>query len=264
MPLKNTLRELIVTIRISVIGAFPRLIGKCYRLFWKAKDPIEKQIAFASRSVKNFRFLQIGANDGIINDPILKFILMHDWRGIRVEPLPVPFKKLTRLHAWHKKVKPMQGLVAETAGRKTLYHLSFSEKRWATGLSSLDRSNLERQIANGHVEKRARKYGDELPNEKTAWITELELEVKDLNRLISEEFGSGLNLLQIDTEGYDHILVNALDLKKHAPDMICFEKLHIPEKELAPCILRLTRHGYSIATSDMDILAYKSGTETSI
>jgi hypothetical protein len=121
----------------------------------------------------------------------------------------------------------------------------------------LDRFNLQNQINNGYVEKKALKHGDALPDSKSDWVAELTLEVNNINQIIVEDFSGTLNLLQIDTEGYDHILVNALDLENHSLDMICFEKLHIPESELGPCITRLKRHGYSIVSSDMDILAHR-------
>jgi FkbM family methyltransferase len=235
----------------------PRTIGKCYALFWSPKNPIEKHISAASLHTDNFQFLQIGANDGIINDPILKFILRDNWEGIRIEPLPVPFKKLKQLHQSSIKVKTVQGIVADCSGKMLLYHLSFSEKRWATGLASLDKSSLQRQIENGHVEKRANKFGDQLPANRTDWISEIELDVQDINRVVKEECKGHLHLLQIDTEGFDHVLVNALRFDELEIQMICFEKLHIPSNALQPCIERLRNFGYELLESDMDILAYK-------
>jgi hypothetical protein len=34
------------------------------------------------------RFIQIGANDGIKNDPVHAFIKKYYWTGILVEPIP--------------------------------------------------------------------------------------------------------------------------------------------------------------------------------
>jgi len=255
MRLKNLFRGFAVNSKIAVINTFPRMVGAGYKWFWKPKNPIEKQIDIASNQREQFQFLQIGANDGIINDPILKFILRDNWSGIRVEPLPAPFKKLQLLHRSHAAVQPMQSLVAESAGVMSLYHLSFSDKRWATGLASLNKQSLQKQIDNGHVERRAKKFGDRLPKKKSEWVSESNLDVQGVNELIEKKFNGGLNLLQIDTEGYDYILVNALDLDKHQIEMICFEKLHIPEQELEPCIGRLEKFGYEITSSDMDILA---------
>lgn len=257
MGVKNVFREGIVVAKVWLINAMPRTVGKFYALFWKPKNPIEKLIGKVSSKTETFQFLQIGANDGIINDPILKFILRDNWSGIRIEPLPVPFKKLCRLHSSNDKVSTVQGIVANRSGKMPLYHLSFSEKRWATGLASLDKESLKRQIDNGHVEKRAQKFGDKLPANRQDWIAEVELDVKEINQLIHDDCGGSIDLLQIDTEGFDHILVNALRLDELNIAMICFEKLHIPSSELKPCLLRLQAFGYDLLESDMDILAHK-------
>ena len=260
MSPKNTIRELVLATKVAFINSFPRMVGGLYGLFWKPKSVIEKRIDLVSKGVNQFRFLQIGTNDGIINDPILKFILRDDWEGTRIEPLPAPFKTLNKLHKSNRKVKTLQTLVADTAGVMPLYHLSFSNKRWATGLSSLSKQNLEGLIEKGYIEKRARKYGDSLPPNKADWITEIELEVVEINQLIETEFGGVLHLIQIDTEGFDHVLVNALNLEKLEVQMICFEKIHVPKEALEACLTRLRNFGYQLLETDLDILAIKPKT----
>lgn len=227
-----------------------------YRLSWSPKDELDTIVDTVSRNTENFTFLQIGANDGMINDPIYKFIFRDKWQGVRIEPLPTPFKKLKYLHSGST-VVPMQCLVAEQAGRMPLYHLSFSHSRWATGIASLDRDSLQRQIDNGYVEGRAKKYGESLPRDKNTWITSTELKVEGLNDLIQNHFPKGLDLLQIDVEGFDHKLIGALDLDRFQPKLIRFEKLHIPPEQLQSCLAKLKDHGYRLSESDMDFLAVK-------
>ena len=257
MNLKNIIRELVLATKVAFINGNPKLVGRVYGLFWKPKSVIEKRIDIVSKGINEFRFLQIGTNDGIINDPILKFILRDDWEGTRIEPLPAPFKTLNKLHKSNRKVKTLQTLVANTAGVLPLYHLSFSNKRWATGLSSISKQNLERLIDMGYIEKRALKYGDPLPPNKADWIAEIELEVVEINQLIEIEFEGSLQLIQIDTEGFDHVLVNALNLEKLNVQMICFEKIHVPKEALEACLTRLRNFGYELLETDLDILAIK-------
>lgn len=257
MQLKNVFREAIVSFKIGLMNLAPGLVGQFYRLFWKPKNEIEKRISEISRKSENFTFLQIGANDGIINDPILKFILRDNWTGIRVEPLPAPFQKLQQLHAANKRVQTIQTLIANEPGKMSLYHYSFSNKRWATGLASLEKAQLEKHIESGHVESKAKKFGDKLPSDKSTWITETELPVEEINQFIAKAFSYKLNLLQIDTEGFDHVLVNALNLEKIDVDMICFERLHILENQFEPCLSKLKNYGYQIVSSNMDLLAFK-------
>src|SRR5262245_11123069 len=41
-------------------------------------------------------FLQVGANDGLRNDPIREFVVRDRWSGLLVEPLPDVFEMLQR------------------------------------------------------------------------------------------------------------------------------------------------------------------------
>ena len=41
-----------------------------------------------SRSMQQVRFVQIGANDGLHNDPVREFIVRDRWEGVLIEPLP--------------------------------------------------------------------------------------------------------------------------------------------------------------------------------
>jgi len=45
-------------------------------------------------SSKPFRFIQVGANDGIYGDPLRAYIERHHWHGILVEPQPDVFARL--------------------------------------------------------------------------------------------------------------------------------------------------------------------------
>ena len=40
--------------------------------------------------------VQIGANDGIVDDPLREFLLRGLWRGVLVEPVPYLFERLRR------------------------------------------------------------------------------------------------------------------------------------------------------------------------
>ena len=45
-------------------------------------------------------FVQIGANDGLRNDPIREFIVRDPWTGVLIEPLPSVFELLKENYAW--------------------------------------------------------------------------------------------------------------------------------------------------------------------
>lgn len=255
---KHFFRPLVARIKLWTVSRFPRWVGVFYRLFWKPRNAIEWEIHQKSKGQQSFTFLQIGANDGRINDPIFPFIFRDHWQGHRFEPLEVPFNQLSALHKRTPWVVPVKALLGTKSGTAPLYCLAFSSKRWATGLSSLSREQLEAQIASGYVARRAKKYRETLPEQVDHWIEAKEMPVYELNAWIMENAKGRLDLLQIDTEGYDHILLQALDIQRLDVAMICFEKLHIPEAEFLVCTSKLQAAGYRLVTTDCDVLAIRS------
>ena len=229
-----------------------------YRWFWKPSNDINRVIDDYSRGRDSIRFLQIGTNDGLINDPIIKFIVRDKWQGVRVEPLNAPLVYLNFLHGGNDGVKPVQCLIGAETGSAELFQVSFSKKRWATGIASMDRSNLQRMVDNGYIKSKANKYNEALPADKKDWIISETLEIREINQFISEHFKAGLEILQMDVEGLDHSLIMALNLQIHSPSIIAFEIMHLSPKELEQCESKLKGHGYSIIISGGDMLAYKS------
>ena len=50
------------------------------------------------RDLENIKFIQVGSNDGIQNDPLRKYILNKDtWSGLLIEPVPNIFLNLEKL-----------------------------------------------------------------------------------------------------------------------------------------------------------------------
>src|SRR6266481_6003650 len=60
---------------------------------------LEFVIAHLMLQKKDLFFIQIGANDGVSNDPLYKFVIEYGWAGILVEPLPQVFEVLRRNYA---------------------------------------------------------------------------------------------------------------------------------------------------------------------
>ena len=84
-----------------------------------------------SKSKDHVVFLQIGANDGFIYDPLQKFIKRDDWEGVMVEPQPyVHDNLLTKIHAKRPEIQTVNAALAENDGWAELYTLAVSKERW--------------------------------------------------------------------------------------------------------------------------------------
>src|SRR5438046_1263614 len=47
-----------------------------------------------SKFMPELTFIQVGASDGMMNDPIREFVVSGRWRGLLVEPVPHSYKQL--------------------------------------------------------------------------------------------------------------------------------------------------------------------------
>ncbi len=72
---------------------------------------------------KDFFFLQIGANDGILEDPLRSLILARHLEGVLVEPLPDKFAELQRNYAHEKQLRFENCAVAKKNGECSLFRV---------------------------------------------------------------------------------------------------------------------------------------------
>jgi hypothetical protein len=64
-----------------------------------------------------------------------------------------------------------------------------------------------------------------------------------------------LDLLQIDTEGYDYELLKLIDFKRYRPRLLIYEHKHLNAADRAACTEYLVAHGYDTMSEMMDTWA---------
>ena len=139
-----------------------------------------------------------------------------------------------------------------------LYTISFSTQRWATGLASFSKPTLESRINDGYVEKAAIKYGDKLPANKMDWMSSTDIACRSFESLIMESSMKSLDLLQIDTEGYDFEIIRMFPFHLIQPRAISFENEHSSDDAYAEILLFLQEKGYRVKEIGRDSLALKA------
>jgi hypothetical protein len=95
--------------------------------------------------------LQVGAHDGLSNDPVREFLVSRrDWRGTLVEPVPRLVAQLRQSYRDHPNVRIVQGALARTSGPTTLHtfteHALSQLPYYADQLASLDRAHLQKHL----------------------------------------------------------------------------------------------------------------------
>lgn len=220
---------------------------------------IEEFLDNYSRRHKPVTFLQVGANDGFINDPLHPFIKRDDWTGVLLEPQPDVYKEyLVRLHRKRPGINAINAALDKNDGSRPLYKLAISKERWAHGLSSFDRDVLVQRIGNAGMMKNMRRQGITLPDNKDDCIMSEEVATISPETLLRMFEGGSPDLLAIDTEGYDYEILKMLDLNRISPEVIIYEEAVFDEKTAGECRNYLATHGYSCRPIRRDVLAIKT------
>jgi FkbM family methyltransferase len=95
----------------------------------------------------NIAILQIGANDGISNDPVREFLVAGTgWYGYLIEPIPHLFDKLQKNYRGNKNVQLIQCAVSDKTGKANIYSFKKSELKvlpfYADQIASFDKEHL--------------------------------------------------------------------------------------------------------------------------
>ena len=149
-----------------------------------------------SINCNNFYFIQIGANDGIDSDPIREWIIEYDWSGIMFEPQKTIYQELLKLYKDNKKINCINSGIAEKEGIYKLYNHKLGH-----GGNSL------------------------LTTSKYININDYEeIHCNTFENIIKKYDIENINLLTIDTEGYDSKILNSIDFGNINIKNIWFEK----------------------------------------
>lgn len=190
-------------------------------------------------------FIQIGANDGVSNDPIRDHVLRCGWKGLLIEPDPRMFAQLCKNYAGRKDLKILNRAVG-TGEPMDFYFIKGGEggvPSWATGLGSFSKEVL---LSHAKAWPQIDKY---LLVRKIDTITP--------TQMFSELGCAGVDLLVMDVEGYEWEILRNIDLIRHPIDCIYYESKHIPRKVHEKVLEYLVDYGYQVGVGGIDTVALK-------
>ncbi len=209
-----------------------------------------------SRATPTFFVIQVGANDGITHDPIHKFIKRDGWAGILLEPQQAVWEQeLSRLYENQPGIVTLHAAMGPADGQLPMYKIGFSDARWATGLSSFRKEVVENAFRTGHVQRQATKQGIAVPSDEDTWIIQEQVPVISWSTLVERHQISRIDLLQIDTEGYELEIIKMIDFEACRPQAIVFENMHLSPDDQAHGHSLLRTQGYDLYDYDENTLA---------
>lgn len=221
-------------------------------LSWKFFD------RFSKAYNQKISFIQIGANDGLRNDPIRGFVVRDQWRGIFVEPLPTAFEMLknNNRHLKQSDLKFVNAAISSseenlsfwTYGDNFLSNLSLEEKLSYQRKSSFNKKHLLKHL--NHLEHNSLDDFDK-------FLQEIKVPCLTLEELMQKYWPSNkINLLMIDAEGHESSIIRGINFQKVDIDVIYFESAHLG-KQRQEIYDILASQDYKITQIGLDSIAQK-------
>jgi len=165
---------------------------------------------------ENMTFIEVGANNGVDNDPIRGWVEKYNWNGVLIEPVKKVFNELKKNYEGIEEVYFENVAISNSDNKFAIMYKPKSSK-----IASLDKN---------HTPMKG-KY------------KEIKVESKKLNDIVEVYNISNLDLLNIDAEGYDFEVIKSLDFYKCRPKIIHYEHRHLGDIK-NNCENYLLKNGY--------------------
>ncbi len=222
-----------------------------------AADPYGQAIADMLAWTPAPFFVQVGGFDGVSFDPLRPHIVAKNLSGLIVEPIPLYFEKIRQLYAGSDRVVPVNCAIAETDGERAIWR--FLPEAVARGVLPPHFAGISSFLMEDLL-KDSGVLGHSCPDEQTRTILRSLVEpvtvaCRRFESLFAEHGVGRVDILQIDTEGYDYRILKLFDFERFRPAIVHYEHQHLgpADREAAEALLR--SHGYRLSAQTYDTLA---------
>ncbi len=235
-----------------VLREFPTIYEPLHLLGRKFRQrPIRKKIGKCLAVKESVFFVQVGSNDGIQGDPLHNLIIKHpNWRGMFIEPVPFLFERLKRNYQYSDRFTFENVAISTETKATKFYYVSELAKvelgrglpDWHDQLGSFNRDHILK-----HLEGRLEPY-----------IVEEEIESITLQELFDRNHIKTIDLLHIDTEGFDYKVLSQVDFSRYHPSAVLYEHKHLSAEEKHSAESLLKKHNYRwVSYKNGDTLALR-------
>lgn len=222
----------------------------------KAPEPCVLDIAIASLANKGkLTFIQVGANDGKLEDPIYQHVLTYGSKVLLIEPQPWLMGALRENYVTFSgnllieniAIGPEEGILALNVLKQDFWDEYISlDGRSPTILFTADRLLLRRRIA-----KRMKVGLDEAERR----LQVINVPMHPLSNVLTRHGIETIDVLQVDCEGWDVKVV--LSLGHYRPALINIESLSLSEADKELFIGWCKQNGYGLVQGWKDTLAIR-------
>jgi len=213
------------------------------RQIYKPKDFYSQYLEI----VENGTFMLIGANEGISSDDVLSEIVgKSNWEGLLIEPVPGIFEKLKiNYREFTHRLTFINSAISTTIGEEEFYSIDTTKEppppQWLSELGSFNESVIL-------------KHRDVYPNIED-YIKKITVKSITFESLVTSHGITKIDLLMIDTEGFDAEIIKTIDFTKILPSVIIFEHAHLQNTDYRFCLRTLKKRHYLIYGNGRDTIA---------
>jgi FkbM family methyltransferase len=215
----------------------------------KNKDDIYSFLKFFFKNYSPVKVLQIGANDGIMHDPLREFIVSYkNSQCFFVEPIPTFFRELVKNYKYlasDRKLKFLNVAVGDDDGNITLWKLKQEVAHkyydFVQGMVSFKKEHFLRYINPENIDRDLESIV--VPQRSIRSIV-----VEDCNQIIPD-------LVVIDVEGLERTIIENYPFDLGKPKSFIYESVHLSLHDQEVVHQKLTQNGYSIKTCSCDSIA---------
>jgi FkbM family methyltransferase len=173
--------------------------------------------------------VQVGANEGRDDDPIRPYLLEYPWRALLIEPQPEVFERLKQNYAGLESRLSFENVaISNNPEPLKLFRLPPTAKA-SDSIVSFDPKIIAKQSGL-----------------KPQDMVAISVPTARLDDILLKHELTHVDVLQLDTEGYDWDVLQTLDLTKTRPLLIRFEHGHLSPGSIGAMTQHLNRHDYQV------------------
>lgn len=215
----------------------------------------------ASEEGRAYWLIQVGANDGITNDPLNWFIRRHCPKGVLVEPQPDVFRELVDNYRHQDGLRFANVALSPRDDEVSLFRISpsfyehfarmYKRRANPSGVTSLNKDHVREFLLTNTGSFFAHNDVDEYIECDTVAACAL-------STLLHSFSVPYIDLLQVDTEGYDHEVVKMAVEGEAVPQIINYEHKNMSPEDQRACTKLLLGHGFSVFRHGGDTCAFQA------
>lgn len=230
----------------GVIKAHPTVHFWANRVYRRIYPPEERWLAELAKSQADIFFLQIGAHDGKTDDKLYPFARARSWKGVLIEPVPYLFDRLVANYASSTGMIFENKALMAKDGEALMYRLRETEDPlppWYDQLCSFNRDVIMR-------------HKKSIPNIED-YLIEERVECISFATLVARHRIDHIDLILIDTEGYDLEILKTIDFHRFHPKLVIYEQKHLSHAEKVAAVRLLERNAYAVHRSGANNIAHR-------